>query len=896
MRKKLLLLLLGACSFTTSAFALEDGEYVYTRDARYQVVMESENLVTNGYFTNTDVSSSDFGWTDEDGATLNTSYIGVEPSAGPNGENVLLSTSASSSLYQAVPYTSGKRYIITFYVKAETATVTVYGSSSASNLIDIYAMKDPTGDKDDDNCYQQIAGYDAISTSWSQISYEFSDTTGYDGYIVLLLSSLDDGTYVGNFDIREADLVGDDRELGDFLDNALLLINSGQFENDTNDFAGEVQGIYELFVNDQTSLGLDDYDNAASLLEALEELEEEWLDENAADVSDQFTSFDPADWVKINNNQSYTSYGSWVLSGCDSRWGHPTDETLYVTEYANASYPGSSSYVLPEGWAYLTNDDMPYSGTYMFSMETYAVVYNNSLNGYAGSTDYYIPNYNSYVTGAYIFFNNDTTFIDTLDNYSAKRYYVFGELEEGDTLNAGIYFPGFTNGGIFYFGGPIMRKIGVTEEDYENDAYLASIIVQQNALLTSINAGIEDLAEGLPWANDTLEWAIEYYTELYNATLAYVTADGELADGVSFDDIPEDYDETIEDYEDAMESVRDYYADANEPYTTLVAYVVEAQAVLDSDAYSGASSSTRTTLETEIAESNALIAAVSSDVENGDEFTTAYEELVDAVVSFQSSCASFTNPTEITYTNNSFQYGAATDWDDYVYESSNGRWKFGTDENFLDGYAIYSSRGYTAAPCNYVGRYITITEPGVYEFYCQAYATNTYETYYNSLWNSMTGEDSVRTANINVFCGLYDEEVTYDVFGYQENFGTSYWYYDDLLDITIQYIKTTDSSVSEELHFGFDALSNGYDDYGEALSSYTDSSITCGANIYGFGSTHLYYYGTEESYADGIAAAKAEQAQSDDYVYSLSGVRMGKSSDSLPKGIYISNGQKFIVK
>lgn len=896
MRKNLLLLLLGACSFSTSAFALEDGEYVYTRDARYQVVMESENLVTNGYFTNTDVTASDFGWTDVDGASLNTSYIGVEPSAGPNGENVLLSTSTSSSLYQAVPFTTGKRYIITFYTKAATATHTVYGSSSASNLIDVYAMKDPSGDKDNDNCYQQIAGYDAIGTSWGQISYEFADTTGYDGYIVLLLSSLSADTYVGNFDIREVTLVGDDRDLGNFFEESMLLINSGYFENDSEGFVETVQGLYEQFQDDPSSLGLDDYDNAESLLSELTSMKEAWLDENAADMSGEFTSFATSGWAKFNNGDKYTGYGSWVLSGCDTRWGHASGAT-----YANASYPGASTYVLPEGWAYLYNEDMTYDGTYMFAIDVYAIPYCNSVNGYAGSTDYYVPNYNSYVTGSYVFFNNDTTFIDTLDNYAAKTYYVFGELAEGEALKAGVYCPGFTNGGVFYFGEPQLRKIGKTEEEYANDAYIYSIAVQQNALLTSINAAIADLAAGQeagwPWAADTLQTSINEYTELYNSTLAYITADGELADGVSVDDIPEDYDDTVMGYEDGMESVRDYYEDANEPYATLVAYVVEAQTVLDGEAYVNASTLSRANLETEIAESQALIAAVSSDVDNSEEFTTAYTELAAAVESFQATCATFLNPTEITYTNNSFQYLSASGWDDYTYEATNGRWKFNANESFKDGYCIYSGRGNTAAPCNKVGRYISLTYPGVYEFYCQAYATNTGSTYYNSLWNSMTGEDSIRTANMKVFCGLYDEEVICDIFTYQETFGSSVWTPDEIRDITIQYVKTTDENTVEQLHFGFDGMSNGYDDEGNALSSYTDgSSYIIGANLYGFGSTHLYYYGSETSYADGIATAKAEQIQSDDYVYSLSGVRMGKASDNLPKGIYIAKGQKFIVK
>ena len=54
----------------------------------------------------------------------------------------------------------------------------------------------------------------------------------------------------------------------------------------------------------------------------------------------------------------------------------------------------------------------------------------------------------------------------------------------------------------------------------------------------------------------------------------------------------------------------------------------------------------------------------------------------------------------------------------------------------------------------------------------------------------------------------------------------------------------------------------------------------------------------ESSWLEGIEqiSSTSEDASTEGYVYTLSGVRLGTTLQGLPKGIYIQNGQKFIVK
>lgn len=856
------------------AWALEGGEYIYTRSARFKISAEGENLVTNGYFTNTDYTSADFGWTDATGGNLGT-YMTIEPGVGPGGENMMYSVSTENSMRQAVPYTSGKTYVITMKVKGPENTPTVYAKSTTNNYIDVYAVKDADGDLDSDNNYQRIAYYDAIETSWTDITFSFADETGIDGYLVILIERLTAETLIGNIEIREAEPVGDDRAVSELLDNATMLIESGEFTSDETGFSDAVYGVVENLEMDPSTY--DNFDDIESLATELGNLQEEWMDESSCSMAYYFDYLEPSGWEKYNPGTGFNSIGQWTFTG--SRWGHASG-----SDYAQYAYP--SNVTLGRGIAELTQTGLP-AGRYMFSVEAYSIKYASGVWATTGESSYYIPNYSYYVTnGAYLYLGGDTATIDTLDNYEAHRYYVFGEIEEGDTLTAGIYFPGFSSGGgVFYFGNPQIRLMGKPADVAEREQFVEEFAAQQENLKEGIEEAQTYLDLGYPWDRDALETLADSCQIVYDASLNYVK-DGEIVDGVEYEDIDPDYPDNLEAAVTALTARVASFVEANDTYIVLTGYVAEAQAILDDEANVGAAAENRTALTSEIGTANALIEAANEE-NNSDEFTAEYEKLQSVVHSFLMSCASYANPVEIEYSNNDFSSLSASGWT-ATGQTDNGAWKYAAASDFSGGYKIYVSRAYTSFSKNKVTRTLTITEPGVYEFQAQAYAINTYQTYYDKLWNGESGADSVRSANIKMYFGLVDEVTNVDVMTHQENFGTDYWYYDELRDYAILYTKTTDSSVEETVEFGFDALKNGKDDDGNSLGA--------GCNLYGFGSTHIYYYGSEQTYADGIKTAKAAEIGADEYVYSLSGIRIGKASDNLPKGIYISNGRKFVVK
>ena len=98
----------------------------------------------------------------------------AESLAEEDGGNVIQCTNGAADLtgnymYQAVPYESGKSYIITFKVKG-VDPVTSSITPQTTNYIDVYANADGTLNKTADN-FCQVATTDAVTAEWTSYSY-----------------------------------------------------------------------------------------------------------------------------------------------------------------------------------------------------------------------------------------------------------------------------------------------------------------------------------------------------------------------------------------------------------------------------------------------------------------------------------------------------------------------------------------------------------------------------------------------------------------------------------------------------------------------------------------------------------------------------------------------------
>lgn len=868
MNKRFLLQLVLLFS-ALGAFAVSAGDYIYTPDARFKV-SGTENLVVNGSFSNADYTNAQFGWYNAAMGTISSDYWTIKTGEGPDGQNVIESLSAAEGVVmcQLVPYKATKSYVVSLKIKGPSSTTSSVTEGSA-NYIDMYTNFDASISKTADG-FMQVATAEGIGSDWTEISFAFTDTVsngGKDGFLVISLGRLTTGTQVTDVQMWEVSQVYDTRVIERKLAYYGLIAGSGEFTTGVTEFQknlGQVQTMLDANY-------LDDNETALQVVEALDDAYASLLDANTSDALQYITNGNVSSWSKFNCGDGKTSIGDWQFSGKDLRWGHAADATE-----AKYEFPGGGTYTLGWGQAKIVKSGMN-AGRYMFTMDAKAFGWERE-----GSTsNYYLANYGRYsLDGTKLFLGKDTTDCGVLPTRYYGTYTVFGDLAEGEDLDAGIYFAGFeAGGGAFNFENVSLRMVGVSASELEHMQYINAIITQQNALNERLDLAAADLAGTLPWGRADLQDSLTKYTEVYQASLAYVDAEGNEV-GV---DIPENYDATLLEAVRAMNSARNNFSSVNAPYVNLVDYVAEAETLINDEKYANVPAASKTSLQTAINNSKTLIAGVTSEPQT-DEFTQSLADLQVAVTNFKMDVASKDLPAEIIIVNGDFATKSATGWTTITDATSNAYWKFAEDDRFEGNYRIYSSKGNTYWALNKAQQTVNVSRKGLYAYVCQAYAVNTSASNYAAMWNGLEGADSLRLSGVKLFFGQENIPDSANVCTYQETFGNNIWE-DALGEIryyTLYFEKQDD--VEMTLEFGMDALENGV-------------PMGVGCNLYGFGSNHIYYFGDADAYWTGISAVATENKQPrNSAVYTLTGIKVADSMVNLPKGIYISGGKKFVVK
>lgn len=860
-----------ALSCTLGSFAYTTGDYVFTTDARYKVT-GADNLLKNGDFSVANPGDAAFGWTDAAGATLSTEQWTINSSAGPDGKTALVSNSAAEgvTIFQTVPFTQGQTLIVSFKIKGVTA-FTSSTTAGEGGYIDVYANADGSANKSADR-FQQVADVVAVGTDWTEVSFAFTDTVagGSTGSLIVTLGRLEAGTVVADFYVQEAKSVYDTRVSDRIINYAEYLANSGEFTSGVDEFKETIASMKEAAADPETS---DDASAMASLLESLAEEQEAFLDKSSSDYMDNISNgVISSSWPKYNNKDLKTR-GDWTFVG--ARWGHAQG-----SEFLSDDMPGS--YHKTAGAAYITKVGAP-AGRYMFAIDAMALKYSTKK----GNNSWHDPDYSYYHPYAQVFVGKDSVKYENIDNRVFNTYTAFGKISDGDTLRVGIAYPEFGDatdkGGSFRIKNAVLRILGVNKEEAARQSLVASIYTQQKVLLERLGYAREDISgTTYPWGKPALQDSVDKYQALYTASLVYVNEEG-VDQGI---DIPEDYDDVLLDAVRMITRARNTMHTLNEPFTNLVEYVPTAQAKLDNESYKNADATYRAALESEVAKSNSLIASVTATVDSAS-FANAYTDLQAAIYKFEHSCVTPGNPASETVINPYFlqnsgaKSGKATGWDMTLQSDSKGWWLFGADDRFEGGNKAYVSRGNTAFSQNKAMQKITISMKGYYEFRCQAYATNTNSATYNGMWNGLSGADSARVSGIGLFFGPENRPDSISNVCTTQNTFTE-WTIEDVRTYSIGYEKAADGD--EVVEFGMDALNNGV-------------PMGNGCNLYGFGSVHVYFWGTKQNYLDGISDVPVDVLKSGSKaVYNLMGVKVANSKANLSKGIYISEGKKFIVK
>lgn len=928
---KRLLISFAAIMGAMTSFAYNVGDYVYTHDAKFKVV--GENLIANGNF-----ASNYDGWKDYADGALSPDYWSIETGAAEDGKgNVIQSANGGADLtgnymYQAVPFESGKTYVVTFKMKGvEPGTSSI--TQKTSNYVDVFANADGTVSKTAER-FQQVATTDALNAEWTNYSYSFTDTVtgGSTGYIVVSFGQLTQGTQISDVEIREVESVFDTRISDKEIAYAKSLLAIDDFKNGRDAFNGVLEGIEAAFKGSN----MDDPSTAEDALKSFVDAENLFLDANSYDVSSM-----------INSKQLWTTkmqkangtYGDWYVEG-SGRWFHDPASDPYIVDKIQGTFN------LPAGTAKIVKE-MP-AGKYFFSCES---------KGYrmAGTSAAvrYTPDYTYVVEGAKVFIGKDSVSFN-LDQRNFERHFVMSTLAEGDTLNAGFWHPATSVdnqlGGEVFMQTPVLRIIGDNSNGemktyVENYVALNAIATQANALKVMLDsAAVVSAKADYPWGK----------AELNDTTTKYQTVYSELSvlqPGAELFDVAAD---SLEQSMRIVRSAINAYYSLNAPYTDLKAQIAQANESINLPANANGD---KATFQTVIDKAQGLINSATAEYneELAQQMKDAKTELVDAQVVFEASTASFSNPSEIQLVNPFFEeFKNQSNVNGWIMagQTDNGRWKQGSLAPYENGKHLTMWRGSTAFSKNSAAQQLSILNSGVYVLSCQATACN-----------ENSSKDGGREIATNVFYYVKDVESA-DSIGvhmihtdYNNYLGTKYEYGNYYPErFAIVYEKKDD--VAENIEIGFNAMNN----------------VQC--NTYNFGGNHVRFMGSKAEFdaaltkelaallekgaseyaslealsADqtveptsnlrysriyanlGYAVDYANAAENDNQkmtayyklqdaiknanvvvagvkgiiaepvakiqkgVYTLTGVKVADNAANLPQGLYIVNGKKVIVK
>lgn len=799
---KRLLLSFAAIMGAMTSFAYNVGDYVFTHDAKFKVV--GNNLIANGNF-----ASNYDGWKDYADGALSPDYWSIETGAAEDGKgNVIQSANGGADLtgnymYQAVPFESGKTYVVTFKMKGvEPGTSSI--TQKTSNYVDVFANADGTVSKTADR-FQQVATTDALNAEWTSYSFSFTDTVtgGSTGYIVVSFGQLTQGTQISDVEIREVESVFDTRISDKEIAYAKSLLAIEDFKNGRDEFSGTIESVEGFFKTPAS----DDPSGAAEAINSFVLAENAFLDANSYDVSSMINS---KQLWRTKMQKANGTYGDWYVEG-STRWYHDPSSDPYIRDYM----PGF--YSLNAGTAKIVKK-MP-AGKYFFSCESKG----HRMAGTSKATQN-VPDYTWTVEGCKVFVGKDSVAFN-LDQRNFERHFVMSTVADGDTLNAGFWHPALTQslGGQIYVQNPVLRIVGDNSNGemktyVENYVALNAVATQANALKVMLDSAVVVSAKAeYPWGK----------AELNDTTTKYQTVYSELSvlkPGAELFDVAAD---SLEQSMRIVRSAINAYYSLNAPYTDLKAQIAQANESINLPANANGD---KATFKTVIDKAQGLIniATAEYNEELAQQMKDAKTELVDAQSAFEATTAAFNNPSELQIVNPFFEgagkYKIPTGWNGVMDENSNAKWKGGSDKNYENGTYVCSWKGYTYFPKNSLAQQVNVLKSGVYVLSCQTICYNERGSY-----------DGDRNTYSGVFYYGKLAESADTIAAHMIHTNRNVGYYPEIYAVV--YDKADEAETS--LEFGYNALNN-----------------TC-CNQYTFGGNHLRYMGPKAKFDTDLAAALA---------------------------------------
>lgn len=880
MNKTLLFTMAALLAGTTAASAqYAVGDIVQTNTGSCRVM--GANMLTNGDFS--DASDPLTGWTNVSGS-CNASLRDTlkvyddDPEYGTYVQMAMASGSAmginfgmSANMRTSLLLYPGS-YLFTYRAKLQVGGVTSTARHSGrnDNYQDVYINQDGKGPFPTETSSNAIKAsvaewIDMPKGEWVTVNYYYhTDTAAYVNFEFFNLSQLDCFTDFGVYPAVEC---ADVRVVDDAINTLNAIISDEENFPDAGQFLGDSLADLTAIRNNPTLLGnISPADLQSKLVGIVGSGANSTLSQylNSITSADVSSYFSPGGYFTFDNAATKRAdkgaADEWSTTG--ARWGVSEPWSNFYTNHIFAEI--HALYGLGEGSEYISAQ-LP-AGKYLYIVQGAAHQY--YANGAGAHSNYYIPDYCHQRDGLGFFINADTVEMEDVPTAFAKTYVKVFDVAEDGEQTVGFYRKGneafvgndrnkYSGGGRVMFDNVAIRILGKSDADIKQYILDTTLVVSRNALEAMRDSAVKVHADDVHYIFG--KQALQDSIDVTNAVLDQcIMATQENIDKLDARLSP------------MRSAIAAYYA-LNAEYTQLYDDIVLTQSLIgDPERVLG-----KVELQAAFDEANAYFTALNTYSERDSvRLVSTDKVLMAAVQTFYNANATYFTPAPVNIQNADFSDGT-NGWvtDGITNISGTAAWRVGTVDTGSDVSgtvrAMYYNRGIIASDIKWLYQDVPITGNGVYEFFATC-------AVHNSRW--YTTEDN----NTNVY--LYaNRDSTYVI---TEGPGVNYQFVGKWGKFSVV-TNVTDLNDPEV------CPKPGYLRIGlEKRSDIENLQL----NIIYFAEPKLLYYG-DWGGIDGIYNVEEVSLTFD--VYNLSGMKVRSNATSLeglPKGIYIVNGKKYVVK
>lgn len=389
-------------------------------------ITTGQNLLPNGDFSNGLAE-----WTTDTGGELKVDTFNLMDQEG-GGFYIRVNNkdngyNTGSTLLHKLQVEAGKNYYVAYQVRAEEdVTTSTALSSTVKNYQNFWF--NITGKYDDENNISFAKGQN-YSYDWQTISYCYKPEVY--GYIVIHFAAPYVGTCFDNFVIMETEEVVDDRKLDKLVTELEAYINNPLFTSAQDILIGFMEELKACAASEDIAA----FNELASLKD---EAIKEFLNQNTADLSGYVPNLTLNDLAATSANQ--TKAGAWTITDqlkvnnpdAKSRWSVKSADATnapFDGMYLQDDIPYGSNNILHEATVWQTVENMP-AGQYMFRAKVLAYKLTNKTGGR-----------NKEVKGMKVFINSDSTECYPVDDEEATEFVVYSNMAETGNMKLGFYIP-----------------------------------------------------------------------------------------------------------------------------------------------------------------------------------------------------------------------------------------------------------------------------------------------------------------------------------------------------------------------------------------------------------------------------------------------------------------------